>query len=71
MTDVLVPLIGRQADQLREVASRIARSTKSDWSAEKRLTGTAFGFESPTARTMFCAHCAQINIPFSKLEPES
>jgi hypothetical protein len=59
---VLVRVVGREMDDLRQAASRIARDCNSEWYSEPRAKGTAVCFETAHARTMFRAYCAKHDI---------
>lgn len=54
---VIVRAYGRQLDQLRAEASRIARGSKIDWWIEKADKGTRFCFEDAEAIKTFALIC--------------
>ena len=63
---VVVRAHGKELDDLRGIAYRVAREASTDWYAEPRDRGTAFCFESANVRTRFCAFCAREKIAHSK-----
>jgi len=56
---------GRQLDQLRREASRIAKGKKVDWWIEHGDKGTIFCFENSEAKRDFAAICERFAIPYS------
>jgi hypothetical protein len=63
---VLVRAVGRELDNLRGEASRIARQYQTEWCAEPRPSGTAFCFDNEKVRAIFLAYCAKYDIPCSR-----
>jgi hypothetical protein len=63
--EVLVRIVGRELDEVRIAASRIAGQYETEWCAESRTSGTAFCFDNANTRTIFSAYCAKHGIPFS------
>jgi hypothetical protein len=54
---VIVRAYGRQLDQLRAEASRIARGRQIDWWIDRGDRGTHFCFESAEAKQAFTSMC--------------
>jgi hypothetical protein len=52
----------RVIDRLRAEASRIARTEKTDWWAEKESAGTRFCFESKKCLEAFRAACEAMDV---------
>ena len=60
---LIVKAYGRQLDQLRGEASRIARGSKIDWWIEQGDKGTRFCFEHLEAKKAFASICEKFAIP--------
>ena len=60
---VIVRAYGRQLDELRGEASRIARGSKLDWWIEYGDAGTHFCFEDIEAKKAFTSICKNFAIP--------
>ncbi|GLR91225.1 hypothetical protein [Bradyrhizobium iriomotense] len=60
---VIVRVYGRQLDQLRAEASRIARGSKIDWSIERADKGMRFCFEDAEAKKTFASICEHFAVP--------
>ncbi|MBR0719229.1 hypothetical protein JQ632_35530 [Bradyrhizobium liaoningense] len=60
---VIVRVYGRQLDQLRAEASRIARGSKIDWWIERADKGMRFCFEDAEAKSAFASICKNFAIP--------
>ncbi|GLR91375.1 hypothetical protein [Bradyrhizobium iriomotense] len=61
---VTVRAYGRQLDQLRAEASRIARGTRLDWWIERADIGTRFCFEDAEAKRAFASICENFAVSF-------
>jgi hypothetical protein len=61
---VIVRAYGRQLDQLRAEASRIARGRQVDWWIERGDRGTRFFFESAEAKKAFTSICDSFAVPY-------
>jgi hypothetical protein len=59
---VIVRVYGRELDQLRSEASRIAGGKKIDWWIERDDKGTRFNFETSEAKKAFVAICANLGV---------
>jgi hypothetical protein len=62
---VVVQATGKELDQLRGEANRVAIDGRTDWYAEPRKFGTAFCFEEAAVRSRFCAICAKESIDYT------
>ena len=62
---VVVHTVGKELDNLRGDAYRVARDASTDWYAEPRDLGTAFCFENANVRTRFCTICARENVDYT------
>jgi hypothetical protein len=62
---VVVHTVGKELDNLRGEAYRVARDESTDWYAEPRDLGTAFCFENANVRTRFCTICARENVDYT------
>jgi len=60
---VVIEIRGKELDQLRGEAYRVARDAKTDW-YEPRDTGTAFCFENADVRDRFCSICEKENVAY-------
>lgn len=60
---LIVRAYGRQLDQLRAEASRIARGSKLDWWIERADIGARFCFEGAEAKQAFASICENFAIP--------
>jgi hypothetical protein len=60
---VIVRVYGRQLDQLRAEASRIARESNVDWWIERADKGMRFCFEDAEAKRAFAAICRNFAVP--------
>ena len=60
---VIVRAYGRQLDQLRAEASRIARASKIDWWIERVDKGVRFCFEEAEAKKAFALICKNFAVP--------
>ena len=60
---LIVHAVGRQLDQLRGEASRIAKENKVDWWIDRADVGTAFYFEDPKAKDAFALTCDDFGVP--------
>lgn len=54
---------GRQLDELRSEASRIAKGSKVDWWVERTGKGTTFCFEGSGLRSRLAAFCDNFGVP--------
>ena len=61
---VVIEKRGKELDQLRGEAYRVARDAKTDW-YEPRDTGTAFCFENADVRDRFCSICEKENVSYA------
>ncbi|MDH2405076.1 hypothetical protein QCM77_34940 [Bradyrhizobium sp. SSUT18] len=61
---LIVRAYGRQLDQLRAEASRIARGSKIDWWIERADRGTRFCFENAEAKKTFASICEKFAVPY-------
>jgi hypothetical protein len=61
---VIVRAYGRQLDELRGAASRIARERRVDWSVEAANKGTRFSFEDATSVAAFMSFCEDLGISY-------
>ena len=61
---VVIEIRGKELDQLRGEAYRVARDAKTDWNVEPRDTGTAFCFENADVRDRFCSICEKENVAY-------
>jgi hypothetical protein len=61
---LLVRAYGKQLDQLRGEASRVARSCKVDWWVESAGKGTKFCFEDSESKASFASVCKNLNIQY-------
>jgi hypothetical protein len=61
---VVIEIRGKELDQLRGEAYRVARDAKTDW-YEPRDTGTAFCFENADVRDRFCSICEKENVSYA------
>jgi hypothetical protein len=61
---LIVRAYGRQLDQLRGEASRIAKGNKIDWWIERSDQGTYFCFEDADGKKTFAAICEHFAIPY-------
>ena len=59
---VIVRAYGRQLDQLREEASRIARGSKIDWWIERDHDGARFCFENAETKRTFASICENLAV---------
>jgi hypothetical protein len=62
---LIVRAYGRQLDQLRAEASRIARGNKIDWWIERADKGMRFCFEDAEAKRAFAAICGNFSVSCS------
>jgi hypothetical protein len=60
---VIVRTVGRQLDELRSQASRIAKGRKIDWWVDRSDKGTCFCFEDPDAKQDFASFCTNLGVP--------
>jgi hypothetical protein len=60
---VIVRAYGRQLDQLRAEASRIARASNIDWWIERADKGMRFCFEDAEAKRAFATVCRNFAVP--------
>jgi hypothetical protein len=60
---LIVRAHGKQLDQLRGEAFRIARGQKADWWVEHGEKGTHFCFEGAEAKNAFALICENFAIP--------
>ena len=61
---VIVRAYGRQLDELRGAASRIARDHKFDWCVEPTDKGAQFTFEDAASKNTFAAFCAAMGLSY-------
>ncbi|MET4207382.1 hypothetical protein [Bradyrhizobium sp. LA2.1] len=61
---VIVRAYGRQLDQLRAEAFRIARGRQIDWWIDRGDKGTHFCFESSEAKQAFTSMCDNFAVPY-------
>jgi hypothetical protein len=59
---LIVRAAGRQLDELRSEASRIAKDKKIDWWVEREAKGTRFCFEDPDAKHAFVSFCTNLGV---------
>jgi hypothetical protein len=59
---VIVRTAGRQLDELRSQASRIAKGKKIDWWVDRSDNGTCFCFEDPDAKQDFVSFCTNLGV---------
>ena len=59
---LIVRAAGRQLDELRSEASRIAKRKKIDWWADRSDKGTCFCFEDPDAKQAFVSFCTNLGV---------
>jgi hypothetical protein len=59
---VIVRAYGRQLDQLRGEASRIARGSKIDWWIERDHDGARFCFENAETKKTFASICENLAV---------
>jgi hypothetical protein len=62
---VVIEKRGKELDQLRGEAYRVAHDAKTDWYVEPRDTATAFCFENADARDRFCSICEKENVAYA------
>jgi hypothetical protein len=62
---VVIEIRGKELDQLRGEAYRVARDAKTDWYVEPRDTGTAFCFENADVRDRFCSIFEKENVAYA------
>jgi hypothetical protein len=60
---VLVRAAGRQLDELRSEASRIAKGKKIDWWVDRTDKGACFCFEDIGAKISFVSTCKNFGLP--------
>ena len=60
---LIVRAYGRQLDQLRGEASRIARGSEIDWWIEQADKGARFCFENAEAKEVLASICENFAIP--------
>ena len=60
---LIVRAAGRQLDELRSEASRIAKGAKFDWWVERTDKGTHFCFEDPAFKKRFAEVCDNLGVP--------
>ncbi|MGY3116706.1 hypothetical protein ACVWXN_000166 [Bradyrhizobium sp. i1.4.4] len=63
---LIVRVHGRQLDQLRDEASRIARGHKVDWWIERGRKGTQICFEDAQAKKAFASICENFAIQYAE-----
>lgn len=61
---LIVKAYGRQLDELRSAASRIARDHKFDWSVEAVDHGSRFDFEDAATKKTFAAFCKDLGLSY-------
>ena len=59
---LIVRAAGRQLDELRSEASRIAKGSKADWWVERTDKGARFCFESGEAKKRFSSFCENLGV---------
>jgi hypothetical protein len=59
---LIVRAAGRQLDDLRSQASRIARGRKIDWSVDHSDKGACFCFEDAEAKQAFISFCENLGV---------
>jgi hypothetical protein len=59
---LIVRAFGRQLDNLRSEASRIAKGSKVDWWVERTDKGACFCFEDLEAKTAFVSICQNFGV---------
>ena len=59
---LIVRAAGRQLDELRSEASRIAKGAHVDWWVERAENGICFGFADAEARNSFARACENIGV---------
>jgi hypothetical protein len=64
---VIVQAYGRQLDQLRAEASRIARGSQVDWWIDRGDKGMHFCFESAEAKRAFASMCDNFAVPYVEI----
>jgi hypothetical protein len=59
---LIVRAAGRQLDELRSEASRIAKGKKVDWWVERTDKGACFCFESGEVKRRFMSFCENLGV---------
>ena len=59
---LIVRVAGRQLDELRSEASRIAKGSKVDWWVERTDKGARFCFESGEVKKHFASFCGSLGV---------
>jgi hypothetical protein len=59
---LIVRAFGRQLDELRSEASRIAKRGRFDWWVERTDKGACFSFESSEAEAAFASMCQNVGV---------
>ena len=59
---LIVRAAGRQLDELRSEASRIAKGSNVDWSVERIDKGVCFCFESAEVKKRFSSYCEGLGV---------
>ena len=60
---VIVKTAGRQLDELRSQASRIAKGKNIDWWVDRSDKGACFCFADPEAKQTFVSICTHLGVP--------
>ena len=59
---LIVRAAGRQLDELRSEASRLAKGSKVDWWIERTDKGACFCFESNEVKKRFISFCENVGV---------